>query len=104
MNAAVTVLPAAAAAYCEPFTAEEVAGMLGGAVAFWAESSDGCPACPASDTGICRWHADDDRMAFLAERLSAGLAAAGPEVLSGLLTLGRKNTTGVAAVSGEGEK
>lgn len=107
MNAAVVIsLPAGGrpARTPETFTAEDVTAVLAIACDHMSSHRLDCPDCRSSATDVCRAHDEDDRLAWLAQRLSDGLAAAGDHVIAELLMLGRKQA-GVAAVSGsEGDR
>ena len=90
----------------QTFAIAEVLNMLTGASDYWSSHCIECTACRAAPGGTCPEHDEDDRLAFLAAKLSTALEHAGEDVLATLLGLGRRNVTGInpAAVSGsEGE-
>jgi hypothetical protein len=100
-TATIHALPSA-----EIFTITDAKDMLTGASDYWSSHCIECTACREAPGGTCPEHDEDDRLAFLAGKLSTALEHAGEDVLAGLLGLGRSNVLGInsAAVSGEGEK
>jgi hypothetical protein len=105
-TATVRTLPAL---HAEPFSVADVLNMLTGAAEHWSSHRECCGDCCRSATGVCLTHDEDDRLAFLAGKLSRAFEIAGECALAHLLGLDRKAPVlrariDVAAVSGEGEK
>lgn len=73
-------------------TADDVILLLDGAIAHWSEPLGDCAACAEArcpGPGVCPVHAEDDRMAGLAQRLQSAIAAGGDQIVAALLSLAR---------------